>query len=169
MQTQVISVHMPNGSQNGWNKVRTFEALADYLRCNPDLPCIFGGDFNEPREFRTDGTIVSFGHRRRKNGEFTLLGNRRDKSGEIRPREEWHNAVCAVLVPGSAHHLTNVFASVAGWIGEATHKIRGVNRCFDHLFVSSDFIVRDARYDHDCRSPTISDHSAIWADLEPAK
>jgi exodeoxyribonuclease III len=165
-QTQFISVHMPNGSQNGWDKVRTFKALADYVRNILDQPCVFGGDFNEPRKFRPDGTIISFGHRRTQNGEFTLLGNRKDKSGETGPREEWHKAVCTVLVPGTAHQLTNVFTNIPGWVGEATHVVRGFERCFDHLFVSADFLVRNAGYDHGCTNVKLSDHSAIWADLE---
>jgi len=28
-------VHMPNGSQNGWEKVKTFNALADFFAEKP--------------------------------------------------------------------------------------------------------------------------------------
>jgi len=96
-------VHMPNGSQNGWEKVKTFNALADFLRKNRGRPCVFGGDFNETRKFLSGGDIISFGHRIGKNGGFTLQGNRKDKFGECRPPEEWHDAVEAVLTSGTAH------------------------------------------------------------------
>ena len=46
----VVGVHIPNGSNNGWEKVYALEALARGLdRESGKIPCILAGDFNEPR------------------------------------------------------------------------------------------------------------------------
>ena len=45
----VIGVHIPNGSSNGWKKIDTFRALAARLRERSPTPTLLAGDFNEPR------------------------------------------------------------------------------------------------------------------------
>lgn len=86
MRTEIISVHMPNGSQNGWKKIQTFKALSAFLQKHGDRPCIFGGDFNEPRKFLPGGDIISFGHRKASSGGFTLQG---DRKGSPSGRMAW--------------------------------------------------------------------------------
>lgn len=65
---EAVSVHIPNGSGNGWAKVDTLEALADHLESPSKLPRVVGGDFNEPRSVEVDGRLVPFGLRRLKGG-----------------------------------------------------------------------------------------------------
>ena len=54
----VFTVHIPNGSGNGWRKIDTFNVLSAALLRGIDSPRILTGDFNEPKRFRQSGQIV---------------------------------------------------------------------------------------------------------------
>jgi len=158
-----ISAHIPNGSGNGWNKPKTFEALADALRNAPDMPRVLGGDFNEPREVRPNGQIVTFGERVGVDGSVTCRGKKTGKCGETHPRRRWDAAVRAIFAGETSHGLRRAHAVVHG-VGAAatTHVVKRQSRFFDHLFVSRHFEVEEADYDHGVREQGVSDHSAAW-------
>ena len=77
---EVFNVHIPNGSNNGWAKVDTFDYLADLVMGRRGQSLILTGDFNEPQYVLQDGRIVTFGQRRLKNGRYVAQGMR--KGGE---------------------------------------------------------------------------------------
>lgn len=64
---EAVSVHIPNGSANGWLKIETFEALAAGLS-GLECPFVVGGDFNEPRTVLDDGTTIPFTMKQRADG-----------------------------------------------------------------------------------------------------
>ena len=167
----VITAHIPNGSGNGWKKVETFEALATYLANAPDQPRILGGDFNEPREVRPTGQMVTWGQKVCTDGTLATSGTKKGKCGETHPRYRWDHGVRSVLAGASSHGLRHAFLDRHGWRTEPTHVIRGKPRFFDHLLVSHHFDIDDAGYRHDWREPSngmkkLSDHSAAWAALQ---
>ena len=57
----VINVHVPNGSQHGWDKIETLEGIANVIQDAPDDPRILAGDFNEPIEILPNGEIITSG------------------------------------------------------------------------------------------------------------
>jgi len=164
----VIAAHMPNGSANGWKKIETFEALAAYLRDARRGPRLVGGDFNEPQAILENGTLVSFGSRKTRDGEFDLGGIRK-RNGEAHPRVRWDQGVRSVLDGEAEHGLRRAYSDRHGPRTEVTHVIRGKSRFFDHILVSSHFEVQDAGYRHDWREAGLSDHSAAWVIVEASK
>jgi exodeoxyribonuclease-3 len=162
----VLSVHIPNGSNNGWRKVETLEGLAVYLQNADDKPRIVGGDFNEPREFRANGQVVTFGQKVKRDGTLTTSLTKWDNTGVVHPRYRWDHAVRAVLAGPSSHGLRHAYFDQHPFHSETTHIVRGTSRCFDHLMVSRHFHVVDAGYAHDLRTKKLSDHSAVWGRLD---
>ena len=166
---EVVCAHIPNGSANGWAKVETFEALSSYLERPRSVPCVLGGDFNEPRLYRPDGEVVSFGQRQRKDGTWTLAGDKKGACGRRFPRSRWQNAVARVLGECAPHGLMHVGSRAPERVPfEPTHTVRGRPRYFDHLMASRQLDIINAGYRHDWREQGLSDHSAAFADLERA-
>lgn len=163
----VIGVHIPNGSGNGWKKIDSFHVLARALRRMRPRPLILAGDFNEPRAVRPNGQIITFGQLDRKNGGVHSDGNKKDCHGEVRPRVEWDVGVRSVLAGETSHGLRHAYLTKHGSAEvPVTHRTRANPRFFDHVFVSEHIVVRDAGYHHPWRENGWSDHSAAWVELE---
>ena len=146
----VFTAHIPNGSSHGWKKVDTFDTLVAALRGADDAPRILTGDFNEPKEFRSSGQMLTFGCGRK-------------------AYERWTNSVRAVL-GGPAHHgLRDAYRDRHGFSTPTpvTHRLVGhrMPRCFDHTLVSRHFDVVGCAYYHEWRRAKLSDHSAMWTKL----
>ncbi len=153
----VFTAHIPNGSGNGWRKIDTFHVLAAELRRASDLPRILTGDFNEPKQFRESGKIVTW------RGKSST-GRWRDKFGDERPLIEWRNGVCAVLKGKSQHGLSDAYRDCHGIQPPDLSTWR--NYCYDHTFVSRHFEVLDCGYYHNWRHQLeLSDHSPMWTEL----
>jgi len=160
---EVLNVHIPNGSNNGWAKVDTFDYLADLLMFRDGQPLVLTGDFNEPQYVLQDGRIVTFGQRRLKDGRYIAQGMR--KGGE---RSHWDQSVRWFFEGEGDHGLRHALWDKKGEVClETTHITRGEPRWFDHAFVSSHFRVVDFYYDHQVRTQSkLSDHSALCLELE---
>jgi len=166
----VISAHMPNGSGNGWKKIETFEALAAALAASPSMPRIVGGDFNEPQAILASGEVVSFGAKQNRDGTYCLEGNKRSPRSprpgivvESHPRKRWNDGVKSILGSDAPHGLRHIHHAVHGFENTpVTHLVRNQLRFFDHLLVSSDFVVEDAGFFDEWRKAKLSDHSAAW-------
>ena len=158
-QIDAISVHMPNGSGNGWTKVETFEALGSIMADEHRGPLVVGGDFNEPRHVDPDNGIESFGA----DEDGTVRGHWRDPQGRRYPTARWQAAVEGVLGPRSI--LQQTWLAKNPGVNGTTHVVRGKERFFDHILVSRDrFEVVAAGFHHSWRTePGLSDHSATWA------
>jgi len=161
-----VSVHAPNGSGNGWDKVRTLEALHAGL-ATLDGPVVVGGDFNEPRTF--EPFLESF---RALPGGATE-GVWTDKFGETDSRARWQLAVEQIMGPADARPpgaWVGEFATRATGTGiEATHVVSGNKpRCFDHILVSPPVVPTRVDYDHAVRlgDGACSDHSIVLAEVE---
>ena len=163
----VFTVHIPNGSGNGWRKIDTFNVLSAALRRGIDSPRILTGDFNEPKRFRQSGQIVPFGEKIHEDGSTSIRGWH-TKFGDRRRNMERANGVRSVLAGASQHGLRDAYRDLHGYetATPVTHYTTHRNpRCFDHTFVSRHFEVADCGYFHEWRKQGWSDHSAMWTKL----
>ncbi len=155
----VFTAHIPNGCGNGWKKIDTLHVLSKALHRAMDSPRILTGDFNEPKEFRTSGQIVTF--------EENPHGTWCDQFGDCRPRIEWISGVQSVLDGTSQHGLRDAYRDFHGFDTPTpvTHITQGHKRCFDHTFVSRHLRVLNCGYCHKWRHRQLSDHSPMWTRL----
>lgn len=163
----LFTVHIPNGSGNGWRKIDTFNVLSAALRRGNDSPRVLTGDFNEPQRFRKSGQIVPYGETIHEDDGTSSLGSY-SKYKDRRPRIEWANGVRSVLAGASQHGLRDAYRDRHG-VEAATpvthYTTRKNRRCFDHTFVSRHFEVTECGYYHEWRKKGWSDHSAMWTRL----
>ena len=161
----VVSVHIPNGSGNGWQKVYALEAVVAGLS-RSTRPTVVAGDFNEPMQ--VEPQILSFGADRlgRLDGTF------RDLYDVVDDRTRWQDAVVAMLAPaqGAGWNGRHV-ASLLGVKWEVTHLVGGrLERRFDHVLLggAEGLTARAIAYDHSVRTGAspISDHSLVVADFD---
>ena len=163
----VVNAHIPNGSNHGWWKIDTFDALAGALNAS-ELPTVLAGDFNEPKFHTPD--LISWGVSR--NGTFN--GQRRPPKGDRgpRPRQEWQDSVASVLQPQNGRwrgvHAALQGSSPAGL--QTTHVIRGAHRSYDHFLTDPTLLPATLRYIHEVRNGpfAVSDHSLLVATLQPS-
>ena len=158
---EVCCVHVPNAA-NGRVKVCTLRAIRAGLEAAPPAARILCGDLNIPRRERPDGRVVSFA---------------RDSAERLRPERgpEWDAAELGV-VPGLRDlGYSDAFRSLHGyeaaepswtWRRIAGH---GGGWRIDHLFASAELRPTACVYHHAWRDDGLSDHSALEADLEPAR
>ena len=160
---RVVSVHIPNGSGNGWQKVYALEALHRGL-LQSSSSCVVMGDFNEPRAFTP--VLRSF----RADADGNAEGQWTDKFGQRHARQRWQDAVVALFGTesdsGSGRWPGRLATRQVGVDDEATHALaNGSPRYFDHILTTDPVAVVDVTYDHDVRSgpEPISDHSLVIA------
>ena len=164
----VISAHVPNGSGNGWDKIETFEALASALN-RLTLPTVLGGDFNEPRTVLDDGTVITFAMKQDEDGNWHQRGRFTARCGRKFPRARWARGVRSILGREPSVNLRHVLREKEGLTAwHTTHVVGGRERFFDHILASHAWKVERCGFDDDCRIDKTSDHSAVWADLEPS-
>ncbi|WP_068256738.1 endonuclease/exonuclease/phosphatase family protein [Janibacter corallicola] len=162
----VVNAHIPNGSNHGWWKIDTFHSLARALSAS-DLPTVLGGDFNEPK-FHTP-QLISWGVGR--NGSFS--GQRARPKGDRgpRPRQEWQDAVTAVLQPHGGtwrgKHAALQGPSSQGM--QTTHVSHGAHRSYDHILTNPTLLPATLEYIDSVRegNGAVSDHSLIVATIHP--
>lgn len=165
---ELFSVHIPNGSGNGWAKVDAFIYLADVLTARPLAPRVVAGDFNEPWRFNGD-VAESFACKDGLDLDTPWTRDGKHESFEPRPRREWQDAVDRVL---GARSPIGVRRFVPAHVADAcaSHVTRnGKPRLFDHILGSSHLRCAGLEYDHSVREATsaqrLSDHSIVVGDL----
>jgi exonuclease III len=153
---EVINVHSPIAPAPELAKVRTHEAIADFLRVRPFGQRILCGDLNTPRRELPDGDVMTFAY---------------NSAGRLRPDrgERWDRAE-RLLVHGLRERgWTDAFRALHGYAErEASWTFshdRGGWR-LDHVLVQGLRPIASA-YAHDWRRVGLSDHSALVADLAP--
>ncbi len=88
----VVTVHIQNGSGNGWKKIDSLDALKQMVLELKGEPLVLTGDFNEPRWAELqDGHIVTWGQD--KYGERWLPWNTWTFNGVSGSGGRWDNAV----------------------------------------------------------------------------
>ena len=163
----VITVHVPNGSGYGWEKIDTLEALKRMVLGLRGEPLVLTGDFNEPQYAMQDGQVVTWGQD--PDGERWAVSDEWTFDGATGTGERWDAAVRWFFESPGESGIRSAFWDAAGHGEmEASHFSRGGKRWFDHVFVSGDFQVNDCRYLHDFREDEYSDHSALIAELSYA-
>jgi len=158
---RVVSVHIPNGSGNGWQKVYALEALHQGLLETPSNGMVMG-DFNEPRAFTP--VLRSF----RADADGTAEGEWTDKFGQRHARQRWQDAVVALFGTDSDWATSRWPGQLAtrqvGVNDQATHVLaNGSRRYFDHILTTEPIAVTAVTYDHAVRGgpEPISDHSMV--------
>jgi len=161
----VVTVHVPNGSGNGWKKIDTLDALKRMVLGLKREPLILTGDFNEPRWAPLqNGHIVTWGQDH--NGDRWSPWNTWTFDGVSDTGERWDAAVRWYFEHPNESGIRNAFWDRAGHGAmEASHLSRGAERWFDHVFVSDHFRVERCEYKHSFRTDGFSDHSALIASL----
>jgi hypothetical protein len=92
-------VHIPNGSDHGWEKIESFEAVYKGLAMSSDIPRVLCGDFNSPKEELPTGKIIPWRNtdERWANGEGTLEAVLGDEVVSLGPGD-------TVLAPAGVKH-----------------------------------------------------------------
>jgi exodeoxyribonuclease III len=151
---EVINVHSPIAPSPELAKIRTHEAVAEYLRGVAPAPRVLCGDLNTPRRELEDGTLLTFAH---------------DSKGRLRPErgERWDRAERALVRDLG---WTDAFRVVNGYgTRDASWTFSGDKGGWrlDHVLVDG-LNVLAAAYAHDWRRAGLSDHSALVVDVAPA-
>jgi exonuclease III len=170
---EIYTTHVPPGVSNGWGKIEHLEAVYRLLATPSANPRILCGDFNAPRAEWADGTVITWAQ-----DPDTGVPNRRP-GWRLRRRERdpdwnptrWEDGERNVLEGLAKHDLTDVFRILGRFPpGDKSWYWRGLEqygRRFDHIFASERLRPSDAGYLHCWREQRLSDHSPIWAQLEP--
>lgn len=160
-----ITVHAPNGSKNGWDKIDTLAAVRRMVEGSAG-PVVVSGDFNEPRFFSGVTPVRSFAWKenwdRVRDNPWTR--DCADGRQVTRPRHEWDDAVRWFFEKDLRHAY---WAKRGDREVAVTHLTSGAKpeRWFDHIFVSSALKVLDCEYHHGLRESRASDHSGLSARL----
>jgi endonuclease/exonuclease/phosphatase family metal-dependent hydrolase len=151
---EVVNLHAPLSNKPGEVKVRTLEAVYEYLAPPSALPRVLVGDFNTPQYESREGEVSSFA---------------RTRSGRIRPLYgERHDRAELLLITGLLEHgYQDAFRTLHGygrrdrsWLypnGKMGYRL-------DHILVRG-LEVRACEYRHDWRDQRLSDHAAMWAEV----
>ncbi len=173
---ELINVHAPNGSNNGWDKIRTLRGARRIVEDMRPAPVVVAGDFNEPRYLPGGLPVRSFAWRKdTAESDWQRLKDqpwqRKNARGDVEaePRGAWDDAVGWYFTEDSglqhAHWATH--GRGTAHVSHRTSADEGGERWFDHLFVSKALRVRESAYlDELCAPLGPSDHSALWAKVE---
>lgn len=153
---EIINLHSPIAPAPELAKVRTHEAVAEYLWNGSGGPRVLCGDLNTPRRELPDGDVLTFAH---------------DSAGRLRPErgERWDAAERALVHDLRSRGWVDAFRALHGYADrEASWTFaqdRGGWR-LDHVLVEGLEPVASA-YAHEWRRAGLSDHSALVVDLTP--
>ncbi len=155
-EAEIHNFHSPTSNKAHQVKVRTLEAIHNHLTAPSELPRVLVGDFNTPQYESREGEVRSFA---------------RTRSGNIRPHlGERHDRAELSIVPGIEEHgYVDAFRVTHGYSRRDRSWMYGRVRMgwrLDHIFVRG-LEVTDCDYRHDWREHGLSDHSGMWAALEP--
>lgn len=156
-----VTTHIPPGRSNGWTKIDQFEGLYGNVQGLADGPVILTGDFNAPQRELPDGRTATWGERDRDDGTVCL-----NHRGERWRDGEWN--VPRGLEPlGIRDTYRAIHGGQAGegysWVLRREGK--EFRRRFDHVLASQEFEVQSARYLHEAREESLSDHSPLLVEL----
>lgn len=149
---ELLNVHSPTSPKPGLAKVLTHELLAAHL-AGGSGPRVLCGDLNTPRKEHPDGSVWTFA---------------RDRYGRLRSErgERWDAAELALIKGLEAQGFRDAFRALHGTqrreLSWEWQRWGGGYR-LDHLIVSDQVEVGEARYLHDWRREGLSDHSPLYA------
>jgi exonuclease III len=150
------SLHSPISQKPDRVKLRTHRALHKHLARRHALPQLLAGDLNTPRREWADGTTWSFAR--------TAAGALRLDRGA-----SWEHDELALLRGLEDHGMRDLFRALHGYerdeISFAAGR-RGGGWRLDHLIGSAPLTPVACEYEHGPRERGLSDHSAMWVDIE---
>jgi HAD superfamily hydrolase (TIGR01509 family) len=151
---EIVNLHSPIAPSPGLAKVRTHEAVAEYLSGGRP-PRILCGDLNTPRREHPDGDVMTFAY---------------TSSGKLRPErgERWDAAERALVYGLRRQGWVDAFRALHGYEHrEASWAFpNGGGWRLDHVLAEGLEPVA-AHYEHGWRTTGLSDHSALVVDLRP--
>ncbi|MCD1293550.1 hypothetical protein CUJ83_00880 [Methanocella sp. CWC-04] len=159
----VHTAHIPPVKNSEWKKYQTLEGIYKGLAAESKYPRILCGDFNTPQEELSDGTIVTWGQKRKRDGEVVLEKYR---------GQRWDSAERNILEGLAKFDLHDVFRHVNGYDKNDFsfyEKLNGrrIGRRYDHVLASKSLNPLECRYLHDLRKAGLSEHSPIEAVFDP--
>ena len=77
---ELHTTHIPTGAHRDWTRAETFEGIYRRLARRCAHPRILCGDLNAPREESPEGEVVTWGQRRKPNGDVVFEGGRGERS-----------------------------------------------------------------------------------------
>ena len=164
---EVHTIHIPNGSGAGWDKITTCEGIFNRQIQQSGTSQIICGDLNTPQAETPDGQIVTWGQELL-NGKATVWGKWKGDTGE-----RWDRGERNLLQGLSAIDVVDIFRALHGYnIQEFSYyrdkkdKTSGVR--FDHILASRYLNPITCRYIHEWREQNLSDHSAIEGVFAPS-
>jgi endonuclease/exonuclease/phosphatase family metal-dependent hydrolase len=152
---ELHDLHAPISAKAEQVKVRTLEVMHGLLAAPSELPTILVGDLNTPRYESREGEVQTFA---------------RARSGRLRPDYgERHDAAELALIVGLHEHgYVDAFREFHGyarrdrsWLyphGKTGYRL-------DHVIVRGLRVVA-CEYEHGWRDAGLSDHAAMWVELE---
>lgn len=159
---ELHTAHIVPGSSKGLKKIEMFEGIYQHLRNQSNRPRILCGDFNSPQLETTDGRIVTWGQKIRKDGEIATK----------RGYEKWDAGERSVLEGLAEYDLLDVYRELNryevqafSWISKRKGKV--TQRRFDHVFASGVLNAVECQYLGYVLEQCLSDHAAIEAVFEP--
>jgi exonuclease III len=154
---KIHNAHIPNGSNHGWKKIETFDAIFKTLSSEEDNLRILCGDFNSPQAELPNGKTITWGQRLTRNNEVFLIKN----------NLRWHQGELSVIRGLAEFNLVDVFRQLYGYgVEENSYVVHRKGeivstRRFDHVFASQELRPQACVYLHEFREMNLSDHSPI--------
>src|SRR3954452_13684281 len=154
--TEVHTLHAPLSGKPDQVKVRTLEALFEFVSANDGRARIVTGDLNTPSYESREGEIQTFA---------------RTRSGKIRPDYgERHDHAELLLIDDlpKIHGWKDAFRALHGYQRrDRSYVIKppGYGWRLDHVLVEAGVEPVACDYVHEWREAGLSDHSAMWADV----
>ena len=160
---QVHTAHVPKGKNQDVRKIQTLEGIYKGLALKSVYPRILCGDLGTPQEETADGTIVTWGQKRKRTGEIVL---------QQYWGQKWDTWERSILEGLAQFDLADAFRAVNG---PARREVsffevengRRAGRRYDHIFASQSLNPVECRYLHFLRERRLSEHSPIEAVFSP--
>jgi exonuclease III len=157
-QLHIHAVHVPTWALNAERKNVFMDEIYTRLAHDCPQPRILCGDFNAPQRELDDGTLITFGQRKRASGSYEV---RRGYEGQ-------DSAERAIFRGLAAHDLVDVYRALHGFgVHDCSWVARNRGREFgfrlDHIFASASLQPVACSYLHEWRTGNLSDHAAVEA------
>jgi exonuclease III len=157
------TAHIPPGVSNGVWTLEMYEGIYRRLAHHSDIPRILCGDFNTPQMETTEGRIITWGEKIKKDGAIVLKAD--DRRCDAAER--------CILQGLAPFDLPDIFRTLNGYEVEAYSwffrtKHGTTQRRFDHIFASQALKAVKCRYLPHLVEAGLSDHAAIEAVFRPS-
>jgi exonuclease III len=157
------TTHIPTGASHDVIRVETLEGIHRGLARRSRNLRILCGDLNTPREESAEGEVMTWGQRRRPNGDVVFEGGRGERSDRAERQ----------VISGLARYgLIDVFRALHGYGRQAPswywhNRGREGGYRLDHVLASAALNATHCEYVQEWRVQGLSDHAAMEVHFEP--